>query len=74
MAEVAAGTLEHLALLDQPRQAVAFQHAAHGPRPAVADEGFAVLGLEGVDDALLQGKQVVAHRGAVETAHFLMAR
>jgi hypothetical protein len=60
VAEVAAAALQQVALFDQLRQAVALQPAAGRARPAVADEGLAVLGLQRADDAVLQAQQVVA--------------
>jgi hypothetical protein len=62
VAEVAAAALQQVALFDQLRQAVALQPAAGRARPAVAEEGLAVLGLQRASTMrLLQAQQVVAN-------------
>ncbi len=59
--EIDAAALEHVAFLEQPRDAA----AALGSRPFVAPERLAVDGLERGDDARLQAEKVGAGGGDV---------
>src|SRR5665213_4376850 len=67
--KVDAAALEHVAALDQPRNAT----AALGPGPRIAQERSALDRLERGDDALLQRGEPCARRCDAGGVHFLRA-
>jgi hypothetical protein len=74
--EVAAAAFEQLALLDQPRHAVAFEATARLALPGIGDERLAALLFERGDDSLLQRQELLANALGVDGRRFqrLIAR
>ena len=62
MRETDAAALEQVAVLDDARETAATERGAGRLLPGVCEEGLAVETFEGADDALLEPKQVLAHR------------